>query len=74
MFKEYFKNLPFLRLPKDSSSSKGKEQEEALEGEDQVSTVQQIGDDESDAQEEDVDDAPLVRFAIQKRKVKLMIQ
>lgn len=58
------KNLPFFRPPEDASFSEGKEQEEAVEGEDLISTVQQIWIGESDVQEEDLDVAPLVCLAI----------
>lgn len=58
------KNLPSLRPPEDVFSTEGKEQEEAPEGEDLVSTVQQGGDGENDSPEDDLDNASSVHFAI----------
>lgn len=45
-FKEYLKNLPYLRQSREVSSSKGEEQEEVPEDEAVVTVTQQVGEGE----------------------------
>lgn len=70
-FKEYLKNVPYLRLPEDISSSKGEEHEEVPEDKDTVIMAQQVGKGKSDILEEDFDDTPPMRLGTRKRKVRL---
>lgn len=71
-FKKYLKNLSFLRSSEDVFSSEGHEQEDASECEDLVSGPPQFNKlgMVRVALEEDLNDAPLVCFAVLKRKVR----
>lgn len=58
-FKKYLENLPYLRPPEEISSSEGEEHEEGLNDEATVTMAQLVGKGESDALEEDSNEAPL---------------